>query len=75
MKQLVVLLLSVFALGTLKAQTPSEIFSRYAGEENVVHIKMNGSMFNSDTKKYKSDIDMYKKEIKELKEMQKVKRD
>jgi len=58
MKQLVVLLLSVFALGTLKAQTPSEIFSRYAGEENVVHIKMNGSMFNSDTKKYKSDIDL-----------------
>ena len=57
MKQLFALMFALFTFGSLQAQTPDEIFSRYAGEENVVHLKMNGSMFNSDNNKYKSDID------------------
>jgi hypothetical protein len=57
MKQLLVLFIAAFTSTIISAQTPSEIFSRYSGEENVVHLKMNGSMFNSDSEKYKSDID------------------
>lgn len=57
MKQLLVLLIAAFTSTMISAQTPSEIFSRYSGEENVVHLKMNGSMFKSDSEKYRSDID------------------
>jgi len=57
MKQLLVLLFAVFTTTLISAQTPNEIFSRYSGEENVVHLKMNGSMFKSDSNKYRSDID------------------
>lgn len=58
MKQLMMLVLVLMTAGFLHAQTPSDIFSRYSGEENVMHLKMNGSMFNNDTEKYKSDIEL-----------------